>query len=191
VGLQPRVFAAYAAGGLVIFAGLAYWRATSSPTPAAFVGSSACGSCHAEEYRAWQPSQHALAMQPAQPGTVLGNFKDASFTYANVTSTFSQRDGQFWANTDGPDGRVRDFELKYTFGVYPLQQYLVELSGGRLQAASAGFICTPTKRSPLATNCIGRDETRTGTSCARIVTRQTSGKGTTHERMATRRPGVR
>lgn len=143
MGLQPRVFAAYAAGGLVIFAGLAYWRATSSPTPAAFVGSSACGSCHAEEYRAWQPSQHALAMQPAQPGTVLGNFKDASFTYGNVTSTFSQRDGQFWANTDGPDGRVRDFELKYTFGVYPLQQYLVELSGGRLQALSIAWDARP------------------------------------------------
>jgi len=34
----------------------------------------------------------------------------------------------------GPDGKPADFEIKYTFGVEPLQQYLIELPGGRLQA---------------------------------------------------------
>ena len=36
--------------------------------------------------------------------------------------------------TDGPDGKLQDFEIKYVLGVMPLQQYLVELDNGRLQA---------------------------------------------------------
>ena len=42
--------------------------------------------------------------------------------------------GAYFVNTDGPDGKLTDYEVKYTFGVEPLQQYLVELPGGRLQA---------------------------------------------------------
>ena len=35
--------------------------------------------------------------------------------------------------TEGASGAVEEFEIKYTFGVDPLQQYLVEFPGGRLQ----------------------------------------------------------
>ena len=45
--------------------------------------------------------------------------------------------------TDGPDGKLADFEIKYTFGVKPLQQYLVELPGGRLQALSIAWDARP------------------------------------------------
>ena len=78
--------------------------------------------------------------------------------YAGTTSTFFRRDGKFYVNTDGPDGTLLDFEISYTFGISPLQQYLIELPGGRLQAlgiawdsrpkakgASAGFISIPIK----------------------------------------------
>ena len=41
--------------------------------------------------------------------------------------------------TDGPDGKLADFPIKYVFGVTPLQQYLVEFPGGRLQALSAAW----------------------------------------------------
>ena len=34
---------------------------------------------------------------------------------------------------------MRDFEVAYTFGVAPLQQYLVPFPGGRLQALSAAW----------------------------------------------------
>lgn len=73
-------------------------------------------------------------MQDATGDTVLGNFDSASFTKDGITSTFFKRDGKFWVNTDGPDGKMADFEIRYTFGIAPLQQYLIELSGGRLQA---------------------------------------------------------
>jgi hypothetical protein len=32
------------------------------------------------------------------------------------------RDGRFFVNTDGPDGRLADFEIRDTFGVEPLQR---------------------------------------------------------------------
>jgi predicted CXXCH cytochrome family protein len=78
-------------------------------------------------------------MQIANPSTVLGDFNDATFTYGTITSTFSRREGKFRARTDGADGALHDFELRYTFGVYPLQQYLAELPGGRLQAVSIAW----------------------------------------------------
>jgi predicted CXXCH cytochrome family protein len=78
-------------------------------------------------------------MSEAAAGTVLGNFDGATFTYAGVTSTFSKRDGQFFVRTDGHDGQLTDFQIKYTFGVYPLQQYLVMFPDGRLQALSIAW----------------------------------------------------
>jgi tetratricopeptide (TPR) repeat protein len=74
---------------------------------------------------------------------VLGNFADARFTYAGTTSRFFRRGGKFFVNTDGPDGKLADYEIKYTFGVRPLQQYLVEFPGGRLQALSIAWDSRP------------------------------------------------
>jgi predicted CXXCH cytochrome family protein len=41
--------------------------------------------------------------------------------------------------TDGPDGKLHDYEIKYAFGITPLQQYLVELDKGRLQALTIAW----------------------------------------------------
>lgn len=106
--------------------------ATVAP-PAKYVDNGLCLSCHQEEGRQWQESHHAQAMAPATAKTVRGDFADRSATYRGVTSRFFKRGDRFLVNTEGPDGKVADFEIKYTFGVDPLQQYLVELPGGRLQ----------------------------------------------------------
>jgi predicted CXXCH cytochrome family protein len=45
--------------------------------------------------------------------------------------------------TDGPDGRLAPFEIKYTFGVDPLQQYLIEFPDGRIQALSIAWDTRP------------------------------------------------
>jgi Flp pilus assembly protein TadD len=82
-------------------------------------------------------------MQEAAEDTVLGDFEDASFTYAGTTSRFFRRGGDFIVRTDGPDGRLADFKIAYTFGVRPLQQYLVEFPGGRLQALSISWDTRP------------------------------------------------
>ena len=102
--------------------------------PAVHVGEGQCLSCHAAESRGWQGSHHDLAMQEATEATVLGNFDDATFTKDGVQTRFFRRDGRYWINTDSPDGEPADYEVKYTFGVEPLQQYLLALDRGRLQA---------------------------------------------------------
>jgi hypothetical protein len=106
---------------------------------ARYVGSDTCLSCHTAEAAEWRQSQHRAAMAEANGQTVLGNFNEAKFTYASVTSRFFKRDGKFYARTDGPDGKLADFQIKYTFGVHPLQQYLVEFPDGRLQALSIAW----------------------------------------------------
>jgi len=110
---------------------------------ARYVGGQACASCHSKEFEAWKGSHHDLAMQVADEKTVLGDFANAKFVHAGVRSTFFTRDGKFWVNTDGPDGKLADFEIKYTFGVTPLQQYLIELPGGRLQALGIAWDTRP------------------------------------------------
>jgi len=137
-----------------IVVGVVFWTqrdgvpANPVPAPVAvaaakYVGGAECTTCHAKEGAAWKGSDHDLAMQVADGRSVLGNFGNAKFSYAGTTSTFSQRDGKFYVNTDGPDGKLADYEIKYTFGVRPLQQYLIELPGGRMQALSIAWDSRP------------------------------------------------
>ena len=110
---------------------------------ATYVGGPQCVTCHAAEAGSWRNSHHALAMQPATPTTVLANFGGAKFTKNGVVSTFFKRDGKYYVRTDGADGRLADFRVAYTFGVQPLQQYLIELGHGRLQTLSIAWDSRP------------------------------------------------
>ena len=112
-------------------------------TPPGFVGVGTCGECHAAQVAAWQGSHHDLAMQEATEEAVLGDFDGATLTYAGVTSTFFRRDNRFFVRTDGPDGRLADYEIAYTFGVEPLQQVLIPFRGGRLQALGIAWDSRP------------------------------------------------
>lgn len=140
----------------LVAAGAAAWWTTRSSTTepampaisatsmnAVHVGSESCKDCHTAAYSAWQGSQHARAMQHATAETVLGNFDRATFSYAGIESTFFQRDGKYLVNTDGADGKLADFEIAYTFGIAPLQQYLVSFPDGRLQALSIAWDSRP------------------------------------------------
>ena len=111
--------------------------------PATFTGAGACAGCHGTENAAWRNSQHAKAMQHATAATVLGDFNNARFNYGGVVSTFFRRDGKFFVNTDGADGGLADFEIRYTFGLYPLQQYLVAFPDGRMQALPIAWDARP------------------------------------------------
>jgi Flp pilus assembly protein TadD len=104
----------------------------ASPSPT-FVDRATCVGCHAGEAEAWRGSHHDLAMQEATEETVLGDFGGATFTHEGVTSTFSREGDRFVIRTDGADGDLTDFEVAYTFGVEPLQQYLVKTTEGRVQ----------------------------------------------------------
>jgi len=131
-------------GALVLFLlGISLWRwsagrrhagqesSAASPT---YVGREQCAECHAREAEQWSLSDHALAMQETTDKSVLGNFNDQSFTKDAVTSRFHKKDAKFYVQTDGPDGKLHEYGLSYTFGYFPLQQYLVPFPNGRLQS---------------------------------------------------------
>jgi tetratricopeptide (TPR) repeat protein len=113
---------------------------TSSPT---YLGSQACAGCHQRETERWRGSHHDLAMGEASDATVLGDFRDVDFTAHGVTTRFYRRDGRYFVHTEGPDGRLQDYPIRYTFGWWPLQQYLIEFPGGRLQSLGIAWDSRP------------------------------------------------
>lgn len=122
---------------LLIAGGVAAdWYSSYPPeahAQAAYVGRQSCIDCHRQEYDQWHGSQHDRAMEIATSETVLAKFDDRVFERLGVTTRFFKRDGKFMVNTEGPDGKYQDFEIKYTFGIDPLQQYMVEFPDGRVQ----------------------------------------------------------
>ncbi|MGJ0509034.1 MAG: tetratricopeptide repeat protein [Methylocystis sp.] len=113
---------------------------TSAPT---FVSSAACASCHNSEHSDWLASQHYAAMQEPKESAVLGRFDGAVFRKGGVETVFFERDAKYFIRSEGSDGATADFEVRYVFGVYPLQQYLLELPGGRLQAFGVAWDARP------------------------------------------------
>src|SRR5450631_1860667 len=152
--LRTRLIMVAAAAVAVLAAGLLFQLRGSglgkaSPAPGAeatFVGSEACAGCHQAEARLWQGSQHQLAMAHATDKSVLGDFSDATFDYFGLKSRFFRKEGRYMVETDGPDGKLAIFEIKYTFGLDPLQQYLIEFPDGRLQSLSIAWDSRPKEK---------------------------------------------
>jgi len=107
--------------------------------PAQMVDEQQCQGCHQAQVKDWQGSHHQLAMQEANAQTVPADFNDSSFTGEGETTRFFRRGDAYWVNTPGSDGRAADFKVAYTFGIAPLQQYLIEIGDGRLQALGVAW----------------------------------------------------
>jgi len=98
-----------------------------------FLGDRKCKECHEKEFKDWQGSHHDKAMQIADSLSVLADFKGEKFISQGVTSHFFKKDGDFFVNTEGPDGKNHDYKIVYTFGLTPLQQYIVKFPDGHYQ----------------------------------------------------------
>ena len=224
------------AGGYVAWD---WWHCLPDSVQPEYVGRQSCASCHEQECRLWEGSDHDLAMDRATPETVLGDFDNREFLHIAfselwrlpddelrrlveripddvlatalqeyepppmpelgiehpsgqksrqailavladerratiqeetewkkqfarpcditaahrtirdvaaemvaagelhpdfaVRSRMFRKGGKFFVETDDREGKLREFEVKYVFGVYPLQQYLVEFPDGRIQ----------------------------------------------------------
>jgi tetratricopeptide (TPR) repeat protein len=103
---------------------------------AAYVGREACISCHQDQARLHSGSHHDLAMQEASPQTVLADFNNATLEHHGIVNRFYRDGEKFIVHTEGPDGLMSDFEVKYVFGFEPLQQYMVEFPSARQAAQS-------------------------------------------------------
>jgi tetratricopeptide (TPR) repeat protein len=110
-----------------------WWIALPEGETPQYVGRATCARCHPKETELWTGSDHDRAMERATAKTVLGNFEDQKLTHFGVTSTMSRRGDRFFMTTEDRRGQMTTFPIKYTFGVRPLQQYLVEFPDGRVQ----------------------------------------------------------
>lgn len=150
LSLRSGALWALASGVLFVLVGDGFFLSRSrdadrshQASAAGFVGSETCADCHPSEARLWSSSQHKGAMAHADAQSVRGNFHDSVFDYQGTRSRFFRSGDKFLVETDGPDGKLATFQVKYTFGIDPLQQYLIELPDGRIQALSIAWDTRP------------------------------------------------
>ncbi len=108
--------------------------AYDTPHDHAFMGDQSCQSCHYEEWEAWKGSHHDYAMAEASEEMVRADFGDTIFEEGEDTYRFFRVGDAFMVEAPGPDGRLQEYEIIYTFGWEPLQQYLVDFDSGKYQA---------------------------------------------------------
>lgn len=126
--------------GFVLAALAADWFAALPPgRTASYVGRNSCAKCHQTQVEHWTGSDHDLAMDLATDETVLGNFDNQEFTHFGVTSRMFRDGERFRITTEGASGKLETFDIKYVFGVRPLQQYMIEFPDGRVQVLSIAW----------------------------------------------------
>ncbi|WP_340105479.1 multiheme c-type cytochrome [Rhodohalobacter sp. 8-1] len=99
----------------------------------AFVGDQTCQSCHGQEWDAWKGSHHDYAIGEADDEHVRGDFEDAEFSQGENSYRF-YRDGQNYMVDATEQGESETYTIDYTFGWEPLQQYLINIGDGKIQA---------------------------------------------------------
>jgi tetratricopeptide (TPR) repeat protein len=92
----------------------------------------ACITCHQSEFSNWKTSDHAKSMALPNEDSVLANFDNVDVEHYGQKAHFFTKGNQYWV-TISYDDKVDSYPIEYTFGHFPLQQYLVETEPGRLQ----------------------------------------------------------
>jgi tetratricopeptide (TPR) repeat protein len=110
-----------------------YYQGPPADAVATYIGRDNCATCHQEQVELFIGSHHDQAMDIATPESVKADFDDQSLEHYGITSRMFRDGDRYMVNTEGPDGKMQDFEVKYTFGTEPLQQFMVELDRGRVQ----------------------------------------------------------
>lgn len=102
-----------------------------------YVGAESCKECHAEAYKDWKKSDHYFSMQLATSEFVKADF-ERTFNADQISYQFSIRNQKYFVEVSEA-GKSQKFEVAYTFGMYPLQQYLLRAENGRFQTLRASW----------------------------------------------------
>lgn len=116
---------------------------TKGGLTAEYVGRESCRECHELQHELFHNSDHDLAMDVANAETVLGDFNNSTFSHLGVTSRFFKKGDDYYVHTEGPGGVMQDYKISYTFGVRPLQQYLIPFPGGAYQCLPIAWDTRP------------------------------------------------
>ncbi|MGB1003983.1 MAG: multiheme c-type cytochrome [Salibacteraceae bacterium] len=102
-----------------------------------YLGAQKCKECHAEEFNQWATSDHYFSMQKATNEFVKGDFA-TTFVADEISYVFSKRDSNYSVEIT-QNGKTQKFEVAYTFGWHPLQQYLLKTENGKFQTLRASW----------------------------------------------------
>lgn len=112
--------------GWILFSSF-YGVRPASTTKAHYVGRQTCQSCHQEQHDKFLQSHHHQALAVVGPETVLANFDDQMLEHDGLVSRFLRRDGNYIVRTEGHDGAMAEFQVRFVLAYHPLQQYLVQV----------------------------------------------------------------
>src|SRR6056297_91520 len=99
----------------------------------AFVGDKTCQSCHAREWEDWKGSHHDYAIAEADEEAVRGDFENAEFSQGENSYRFYKNGPDYMVDAT-EQGESETYKIDYTFGWEPLQQYLIDIGDGKMQA---------------------------------------------------------
>jgi tetratricopeptide (TPR) repeat protein len=99
-----------------------------------YIGANKCADCHQVEFQDWKASDHFRAMAVADAESVKGDFENIKVEFNGIESRFFKRDNLYFVTTTNRQQKQQTYQIKFTFGHYPLQQYLIETENGHIQA---------------------------------------------------------
>lgn len=108
-----------------------------------YIGSDTCQNCHQAEHKLWQQSDHHKAMQAPNANSVLGDFNNVEVEFHQIKTRFFKRENQYFVETTNKQGERQTFDVKYTFGFDPLQQYILDTGKGHMQAFNIAWDTRP------------------------------------------------
>ena len=113
-----------------------YSEAKTPVSHSEYVGAESCKECHQEEHKDWKKSDHFYSMQKATKEYVKADF-NFSYSADKIQYKFTQNDTAYFVEIKDQDEPVQTFEVAYTFGWEPLQQYLLKAENGKFQTLRA------------------------------------------------------
>ena len=107
---------------------------------ARYAGSQSCRECHAAQFESWAKSNHANAERAVSAAMDAAAFSpERTFHHGTQDSVATQIAGKPAVKTLGFGGAHEAYAVARVIGHDPLRQYLVEGTGGRMQALEVAF----------------------------------------------------
>tara|TARA_R110002050_G_scaffold195593_2_gene330462 strand:+ start:99 stop:2198 length:2100 start_codon:yes stop_codon:yes gene_type:complete len=128
--------------GLVFFTGCSdsnkepYSEVNTQVSHPSYVGAETCKECHQEEHADWKKSDHFYSMQLATKEYVKADF-NTTYSADEIQYKFTQNDTGYFVEITDQKEPTQTFEVAYTFGWHPLQQYLLKTENGKFQTLRA------------------------------------------------------
>jgi predicted CXXCH cytochrome family protein len=130
--MRPGLLIGVAAAAFLTAA--AFAQAPALPArSSAYVGSTACQSCHEPQYGSWKSTLHVQMTKPIAEAKVLGDFRPGAKLEAYGRAfTMETRDGRYFIAVSKNGRPEEKFEVNYTLGARRFQGYLSTLPDGRI-----------------------------------------------------------